>query len=513
MFGQKLEKITKVDPNEEGLFESDVPVETRILVDGYYESNESSKGHSIIYFDIETEVDKGLPNPQNALQRITAISLYSNNLKKYYALILDEHNKLSEFEYPNVEILRFDNEEDLLLEFLKIYKMCKPDILTGWNSDFFDIPFIYNRLGRLFGDNKAKELSPLGICYYNDFKKRMVIGGVSCLDYLIVYKKFSGEPAPNYRLDTIAKKVLGRGKIQYDGNLNDLLENDLKKFLEYSINDTELLVEMDAKLSFIQLSIDICHSAHVQYEDFGTSSKIMEGVLLCLLKNKGLVAPNKPAQKEDYDYEEDEEKFAGAYVKEPIPGLYEWVINADLNSLYPNTIRTLNISPETKKGKVLNWKEIIDVNEIGNLKSIKDESEIQLQIINTKEVVKLTKEKFLKLIKYKNFSVSGNGILYDQSKDGLLKQIINTWYSLRKEYKAKMKNAIENKNKEEESFWSRREQVQKILLNSLYGVLGLKSGRLFDLDNAEAVTLSAQLIIKNSSVLANNYFGKIKRNL
>lgn len=520
IFGDKLEKITKVNPNEEGLFESDVPVETRILVDGYYDFDDASKNHSIFYFDIETQIGNGMPDPVKAEQEITAISFYSTKLKEYYALIVDDGDILSNIEYPNVNVLRFDNEEELLEKFLDLYEKCSPDILTGWNSDFFDVPYLYNRISLIFNENESSRLSPLGICYYNQFKKKMVIGGVSCIDYLVLYKKYSGKNLPNYRLDTVAKEVLNKGKISFDGNLNDLLKNDPKKFLEYNINDTQLIVEMDNKLNFIQLAIDICHTAHVQYEEYGTSSKVMEGAILTLLKNKNLIAPNKPTNgREEYNesLESDEEGFIGAYVKEPVPGLYEWVINADLNSLYPNTIRTLNISPETKVGKVLNWENIIDSEDIGNLKSLKEDSILELASCKNSQTLKLNKIDFIKLIKKNNISVSANGILYSQEKDGILKEIINTWYSLRKEYKKKMKVAIENGNKEEESYWSRREQVQKILLNSLYGVLGLfgkAAWRFADIDNATAVTLSAQLIIKNSAVVANKYFNnKLKESI
>ena len=515
MFGDKLEKITSIPSDESNLFESDVPVETRILVDGYYETDDSSKNHSIVFFDIETKIGKGFPDPKRTTQEITAISLYSNINKKYYALILDEQNVLFGLEYPNVELYTFSKEEDLLLKFLDIYESCKPDILTGWNIDGFDCPYTYNRLKKILGETNAKRLSPLGVCYYNDFKQRMIIAGVSCLDYLMLYRKYSGKTCPNYRLDTISKIVLGRGKIEFSGNLNDLLNNDPKKYLEYNINDTELIVEMNKKLEFIQLAIDICHSAHVPYECFPISSRIMEGAILTLLKRKKLIAPNKPPKVEDSDDDivdlddeddDDEPKFKGAYVKEPIPGFYEWVINADLNSLYPNVIRTLNISPETKYAKILNWSDMVSD---GNIISMK-EGDYNLEIKNSIQVV--SKKELINHISEK-YNISSNGILYKKDKDGILKEIITTWYSLRKEYKKQMKNAIDVKDKETEAFFSRREQVTKILLNSLYGVLGLSSWRFFDLDNALAVTACGQEIIKSSSKYANLYCLKYSKQI
>ena len=184
------------------------------------------------------------------------------------------------------------------------------------------------------------------------------MAGVSYLDYLALYKNFTYTELDNYRLDSIANKELGRGKVEYSGNLDQLFRDDIEKFIEYNLVDVELVVDMDTKLQFIDTARGICHAGHVPYEDFVYSSKYLEGALLCYLKRKGIVAPNKPADRQERMQalrDNNEEKFIGAYVKAPIVGKYEWIYDLDLTSLYPSIIMSINISPETKVGKIQDW--------------------------------------------------------------------------------------------------------------------------------------------------------------
>jgi DNA polymerase elongation subunit (family B) len=204
------------------------------------------------------------------------------------------------------------------------------------------------------GDDASRRLSPISDVYFSKYRQRYFLAGVSCLDYLMLYKKFTYSEEPTYRLDAISQKELGEGKIEYAGSLDDLYHNDRRKYVEYNLMDVELVVKLDKKLQFIELTRGICHIGHVPYEDIVFSSRYLEGAILTYLKDKKLVAPNKPRNAYS-DNRTDEDKFIGAYVKEPEPGKYDWIFDLDLTSLYPSIIMSLNLSPETKLVKIGNW--------------------------------------------------------------------------------------------------------------------------------------------------------------
>ena len=370
------------------------------------------------------------------------------------------------------------------------------------NCDGFDFPYLHGRLEYVFDEPTAGRLSPIGIAYYNQYKGKMTIAGVNCIDYLLLYKQYAGKNLPNYRLDTVGQEELKIGKISYQGSLDELKKTDINKFIEYNLHDVILVSKLDDKLQFIALAMTICHVCHTGYEEFNISGKILEGALLTYLRRKHLVAPNKNLESEeeiafnDDDEDENDDKvgFKGAYVKDPIPGRYDWVCSADINSLYPSTIMSLNISPETKICVIPEW----------NSEKLVKKSQDKIEFGGDE----YTYEEFGKEIVENNLSVSANGVVYDQSKLGCIPDILKTWFSQRLEQKKKMKEASDSGDKAGEVFWKRRQHVQKILLNSLYGVLGLPSFRFYDLDNALAVTATGQEIIKTSAKLVNVWFNK-----
>ena len=323
------------------------------------------------------------------------------------------------------------------------------------------------------------------------------MAGVSYLDYITLYKKFNYNELPNYRLDTIGQIELGRGKIEYQGNLDQLFKEDIEKFIEYNLVDVELVVEFDKKLQFIDLCRGITHAGHVPYEDFVYSSKYLEGALLSFLRRKNLVAPNKPADRQEKMQairDNNEEKFIGAYVKSPIVGKYDWVYDLDLTSLYPSIIMTLNISPESKIGKIRDW----DAN-----KFLKGEVDTYFIGDDT-----ITRDNLKKYLEQSNFSVSSNGVLYRTDKVGCIPDILNLWFNQRVDFKNAMKKYGKAGNKEKYAFYHKRQLVQKILLNSLYGVLGLPAFRFYDVDNAEAVTTTGQTVIKSTADMGNIKYNK-----
>lgn len=365
------------------------------------------------------------------------------------------------------------------------------------NCDFFDVPYIFNRTKNVLGKKKALKLSPIGEHFYSPYRSRYFFGGVSILDYLSVYKKFTYTQLPSYSLDSVSKKELSRGKVEYEGNLDELKKKDIKKFIEYNITDVELVVALDQKLQFIDLVQGICHVGHVPYEDYIYSSKYLEGAVLTYLRRNNIVAPNKPADRQERMAQvraSGDEKFIGAYVKDPIVGKYEWIYDLDLTSLYPSIIMSLNISPETKIGKIDNW----DVEDY--LKGIEKTYFVQGE--------QISKEQIELFFKQYNYSVASNGVLYDTEKKGVIPSILDEWFDKRVEYKDEMKKYGKSGDTDKYNFYKKRQLVQKILLNSLYGVLGLPAFRFYDIDNAEAVTLTGQTVIKKTADVLNNKYNK-----
>jgi DNA polymerase elongation subunit (family B) len=508
MNGDKLTRISKWEKDEAAeLFESDVPETTRVLVD-MYDSDIPSTGHRIMTFDIEVEMISGLPNTKEAQNEITSIAAHDSATNLFDVFVLDKQRKVKRDgekiskDGREVTIHIFDNEKNLLFAFLNYYEEVNASILTGWNIDFFDIPYLYNRIKNVCGEGHAKRLSRIGQCFYSPYRDKWTFGGVSILDYINLYKQYNFGLESSYTLNHIATKELGRGKVEYEGSLDDLFENDLEKFIEYNIVDVDLVVAMDTKLKFIELCRAICHAGYVPYEDYIYSSKWLEGACLAYLKTKGLVATNKPKDRQERMQalrDNNEEKFIGAYVKEPIVGKYDWIYDLDLTSLYPSIIMTLNISPETKIGKIQNW----DAEAW-----IKGEGMENYTIIGKDDTYEYTKQELAEVIKDNNLGVAANGVLYSQDSPGLIADILNTWFQKRVEYRKLEKKYGEEGNTEQYEFYGKRQHVQKILLNSMYGVLGLPAFRFYDVDNAEAVTLTGQVVIKKTAEMANIKYWK-----
>lgn len=497
IYGDRLTKIYKFKKDDPELFESDVPETTRALVDLYTDSDEPSEGHVILTYDIEVEMESGLPNPLKGENEITAIGLHDNVSDHYWVLVLDKDGKMNEINRDGMTVVPFGDERDLLKTYLNIYEEINPTIVTGWNSDYFDTPFLYNRIRNLLGEDQANRLSPIGEVFFSPYRNRFFIAGVSYLDYLTLYKKFTYTELDNYRLDTVGQIELDEGKVEYDGSLDDLYREDVDKFIYYNLVDVKLVVKLERKLQFIDLARGICHAGRVPYEDFVYSSKYLEGAILAYLKQKGLVAPNKPADRQermDVMRENKEDKFIGAFVKDPIVGKYDWIYDLDLTSLYPSIIMTLNISPETKVAKVDGW----DVEEY--LKG-RDAS----YSINGEE---LTRENLQKMLEENDYSISSNGVLYRQDVVGCIPDILDLWFSRRTEFRKIERQYGESGDKEKYAFYKKRQLVQKILLNSLYGVLGLPAWRFYNVDNAEAVTTSGRMIIQSTASMGNLKYNK-----
>ena len=504
IFGQPVKKIFKWnDGMKDSLFESDISPEMRTLIDLYYNAEDDDYPENrIITFDIEVETDNTFPDIEKADNKITGISVYDHSSKKYYAYILDPDGKIGDKDYTDASgkrIILTSNfsESELLEDFISLIEQIRPTILTGWNIEFFDIPYLVRRMNRVVGPHNTQRLSPIGLIRYSEFKKRFIIAGVSLLDYLALYKKFTFSEEASYRLDAIAIKELGKGKTEFEGSLQNLYETDLEKFIEYNINDVELIVDLDNKKKFLELAVGISHKGRIPYEDIFYSSRYLEGAILCDLKKKKQVAPNKPAKNNA------DKTFVGAFVKIPVPGFYEWVFDLDLTSLYPSIIMSLNISPETKVSKIIDWNE-------EDFLGGKDRT-WRLYHFEMKQEVTIDTTQLTELLKQTKYHISSNGVIYlpNETRQGVIPTILSKWFDERVRYKNLMKKYGKAKEAEKYDYYDKLQNIQKVLLNSLYGVLGLPIFRFYDLDNAAAVTTTGQNIIKFSESKGNEFFNNL----
>ena len=306
LYGDKLKRVSDWDPEQPELFESDVNPEIRVLVDNYTDSDEVSEGHRTMIFDIEVEVTDGFPDTSRASNKITAIGFNDCILNKYFCYVLDEEGKLDSKFDDDVIVESFTDEYDLLNQFFIKYREIQPTILTGWNIEFFDVTYLYNRAVQVVGKDVANLLSPVGIVQWSEFIKKYKIAGVSVLDYLGLYKRFTFSEQPSYRLDAIGEYEVGEKKVAYDGTLNDLYENDLEKFIEYNIQDVRLIQKLDDKLDFIGIARGLAHLGHVPYENVFMSSRYLEGAILVYLTleifSSQEVLQNKKLNQYQYKY-------------------------------------------------------------------------------------------------------------------------------------------------------------------------------------------------------------------
>ena len=497
LYGDRLKKVFDYDKEDPHLFESDVPPTTRFLVDQYSDSDDSSEGHRMIFIDIEVEVTDGFPDVQKAGNTITAITMWDKVSDTYYTYVTDPKKQIKNYTKDNIIVELFSTEYEMLNKFYQKYMEIKPTIISGWNTDFFDIPYLYNRAVRVLGNSVAGLLSPISEVRWSEYKSRYVIAGVSCLDYLSLYKKFSFIQQSSYRLDYIGEVEVGMKKIEYEGTLNDLYENELQKFIDYNIRDVKILVDLDKKLNYIEIARGVAHLGHIPYEEVYMSSRYLEGAILVYLKKMGIVAPNKPPRPK----KRNDDKFAGAFVQSPQKGKHDWVYDLDITSMYPSVIRSLNISPETKIGKIIGWDaERFISKDNKKTYTIVDKKE--------KEMGKFTESELQTYFNQTQVSVSSNGIMYRTDKQGLIPALLTKWFNERVEMRKLVRKFNEQGDKEKEEYFDRRQYLQKIILNSLYGVLGLPVFRFYDLDNAEATTLTGQSLIKFSKKITNHFYNK-----
>lgn len=499
----RLTKVTNWSRQDEldGLmYESDVLPVTRTLIDLYYESDEVSINHRILFIDIETETEGGYGDQHNdPWQPITAIGFYDQANDQRVVLLYDKDGTLKSFDHPSCKLYVYDTEIEMLKEFLAWYQSIAPTIVSGWNIDDYDIPYVYNRLKKVLGKEYADILSPIGYVTWNKNLQKFDIGGVTCLDYLQLYKKLNTGVKPSYKLDDVSLAEIGEGKIAYDGTLAHLFREDPVKFVEYNIQDVILVYKLDQKFKYIALAMGMCHKGHVTYDSVYMSTRYLDGACLTYLKRQGLVGPNKPKTRDANvvmpEEEDDDVQFEGAFVKHPQEGLHLWTFDIDMAALYPSVMRTLNISYETLFGVVRGWSTVSDA--YFNSQPL-DGTTIVIDVKSKKYAgtsVELEFNRLREWLQVYKFAISTSGAIYDLTKEGIIPQVLSNWMQEREDFRALVKKEKELGNLELATFYDNRQAVAKVMNNSLYGALGNKTFRFYELINAESVTLTGQAVI------------------
>jgi DNA polymerase elongation subunit (family B) len=498
-------------------FEKDVDKITRFLVDHYYESDETPKYHNTVYLDIECEV-AGALTPENISDpkgKITAVALYDTNSKKYYCLLLDESQTLKSITEKDKEVIPFSSEKELLHGFLDKWYELDPTIITGWNSGFFDIPYLYHRISKVLGESVAQTLSPIGkVKITPQFPDQPVnLGGINHLDYMLLFKKYIMKQEPSYRLGDIGKKYAKLEKIEYEGSLDKLFKEDIQKFIEYNLRDVEIIVELENKLKFIELTVTICHLCHVEYENIYFSTMLNEGAILTYLKRKGIVSPNKPTTYNPL-LRTIEEEYAGGYLKDPVPGLYEWVIDLDFTSLYPSIIRSLNMGIETLVGRVVNRGKFDNQWSLRELKEINQDQVLKIEKIKKDRSIstsEITVADLVSIIEENDLIISAPGVIFRKDKSSVVCEILTDWFAKRQEYKKLMKKAYKEDNDPVMGeFYNKRQHAYKIKLNDVYGVFAINSWRYTDGNKfiSKAITLTGQRLTQESIKFVNKWMNE-----
>lgn len=446
---------------------------------------------AIVTLDIETDSSSGFPNISTADKAIVAITMKRGN--RIVTLGLKDYKPHLE----NVEYYKCENEHMLLEKFLDFWqtKHFMPDILTGWNIEGFDLPYIINRITRLFGEETAKKLSPWGILDTKTIEikgREMQIympAGVAVLDYMRVYKKFSFKNHESYALNAIAEAELGEKKVDYESagyaSLDDLYKRNHQLYIEYNIHDVNLVDLLEQKNKFLELIMAIAYDAKVNFDDCFTTVKLWDTIIHNYLLDQGIVVPHFSPSKQNFD-------IVGGYVKEPAPDLYNWVVSFDLTSLYPHLIMQYNISPETYRGK------------------IPDSYTIE-QIIHGD-----LHDKYDQFMKNNDVNITPNSCIYTRNTQGFLPALMEKMFNDRDRYKKEMLVAKKQYEKTKDPEWAKKvsaghnlQLAKKIQLNSAYGALGNRYFRWFSADNAEAITTSGQLSIRWIETRMNEYLNNL----
>jgi DNA polymerase elongation subunit (family B) len=514
--GKRAKLTTKYEWNDTSLYEYDIDRYTAVLIDKYKDTDDTPEWQNVVYFDIECEIGGALTSEyiKSAPKKITSIALYDATSKVYYCLILDEKKQLQSIKEDNRQVVPCSSEEELLSLFLELWESVDPTIITGWNSGFFDVPYLYYRLCNVLGTDEAARLSPIRKFKFTEWDQSqpIEIGGINHLDYLLLYKKYNPKNEPSYKLGDIGTKYVKLGKVDYEGNLDRLFREDVNKFIEYNLRDVEIIIELEKKFKFIELTVAICHLCHVPYEQIYLSTVLNDGAILTYLKRQGIVSPNKPTTINPA-LKDAHEEYAGGYLKDPVPGLYEWVIDLDFTSLYPSIIRSLNIGIETFVGRIVNKDKYDNSWSLEDLKQMNPEEVITIEKLTSKQTTQQAQVKvgtLIALIEENNWLIAASGAMFRTDKSSVVCEVLTDWFNKRVEYKNLMKKAYKSGDTVKGEFYNRRQHAYKIKLNDVYGCYAINGWRYTDGHKmiSKAITLTGQRVTQESIKFCNEWMNK-----
>ena len=510
------------------LFEADINPIFVCLSEHYL--NQDAPKLNVAFWDIEVDFDpeRGYASPDDAFMPITAIAVHLQWLDTLVCLAVPpktmtmEQAKEAVAEFPNTYL--FAKESEMLDMFLDLIQ--DADILSGWNSEGFDMPYTVNRITKALSKEDTRRL-----CLFNQFPKRReyekfgrdsvtfdLLGRVH-LDSLELYRKYTYEERHSYRLDAIAEYELDERKTPYEGSLDQLYNHDFKKFIEYNRQDTALLDKLDKKLKFIDLANTLAHECTVLLQTTMGAVAVTEQAIINEAHRRGFQVPNRTKMDERED-----SQAAGAYVAYPKEGIHDWIGSLDINSLYPSAIRALNMGPETiigqlrptmtdeyiqahlAKGKsfAAAWEGMFGSLEYTAVMNEEIGTEIAIDWqdgssdnLSAAEVYKLIFDS------HQPWVLSANGTIFTYEKEGIIPGLLKRWYAERKEMQAKLKECIAAGNKVEEEYWDKRQLVKKINLNSLYGAILNPGCRFFDNRIGQSTTLTGRAIAKHMASKVN----------
>ena len=437
----------------------------------------------LVTLDIEVASEQGFPDVESCSEEILAITIQDYTTKQ----IVTWGSKPFKNNRKDVTYNYCSNEHDLLSHFINYWMQDVPDVITGWNIQLYDIPYICKRINRILGEKLMKRFSPWGLVSENEIvimgrtHTTFDVGGVTQLDYLDLYKKFTYKAQESYRLDYIAQVELGQKKLDHSefDTFKDFYTKGWQKFIEYNIIDVELVDRLEDKMKLIELALTMAYDAKVNYNDVFYQVRMWDTIIYNYLKKRNIVIPPKNRSQKN-------EKYAGAYVKEPKAGRYDWVVNFDLNSLYPHLIMQYNISPET-------------------LRETRHSSASVERILN-EEIVDFDPD----------YATCANGAQYRKDVRGFLPELMDKMYGDRVVFKKKMIQAKKDYEKtpskaleKEIARCNNIQMAKKISLNSAYGAIGNQYFRYYKLANAEAITLSGQVSIRWIENKMNAYLNKL----
>ena len=529
----EFERERRIHSNKK-LFESDISVVFRCLSENYLKV-EAPKLQTC-FFDIEVDFDpeKGFSPTSDPFNPVTAISMYLDWMDQLITLVMPPKSMTDETaqdlskDFENCILFR--SEIEMFETFFQLIE--DADVLTGWNSEGYDIPYMVNRVTLVMSKDDTRKFCLMGQLpkprTYERFGKEEqtydLVGRIH-MDYLQLYKKYNYESRHSYKLDAIGEMEVGENKTQYEGTLDQLYKKDFKKFVEYNRQDTMLLVKIHNKLKFLELANQLAHENTVLLPTVMGSVAMIEMAIMNEAHERGLVVPDKKRSNPNL---EESQQAAGAFVATPKKGVHEWVGAVDINSLYPSAIRALNMAPETivaqvrqtlteqymsdkgqrlaseKKrhkegddavtGSIL-WEGLFGALEYTAIMN-QDRGTILTIDYEDGRSVEMSAAEIWKLIfdSHKPYMISANGTIYTYEKEGVIPGLLSRWYSDRKVMQKKLK---ESTTAEDREYWDKRQLVRKILLNSAYGALLNEHCRFYDKRIGQSVTLSGRQIVKH----------------